>query len=240
VPEPDDEHVVARPIGPIVVSLPELPRLPGPCIVVANELLDNLPFGLAERRPEGWAEVFVGVDGPALAEVLLPLDGAAATMLDGLAPTAAVGARVPLQRAAAVWLRDALGLAGPEGRLVVLDYARSTADLAARPWGDWVRTYRRHDRGGSPLERLGEQDITCEVAVDQLTPAPTSNRSQAAWLHAHGIEALVEEGRRTWQERAAIGDLAAVRARSRVTEAEALVDPEGLGAFRVLEWGASS
>ena len=27
-----------------------------------------------------------------------------------------------------------------------------------------------------------------------------------------------------------------MRARSRVTEAEALLDPAGLGAFRVLEW----
>jgi hypothetical protein len=27
-----------------------------------------------------------------------------------------------------------------------------------------------------------------------------------------------------------------VRARSRITEAEALLDPAGLGAFRVLEW----
>ena len=34
----------------------------------------------------------------------------------------------------------------------------------------------------------------------------------------------------------AIGDLEAVKARSRVGEAEALLDPSGLGAFRVLEW----
>jgi hypothetical protein len=39
-----------------------------------------------------------------------------------------------------------------------------------------------------------------------------------------------------WVERAHIGDLAAVRARSRVREAEALVDLDGLGAHRVLEW----
>jgi hypothetical protein len=33
-----------------------------------------------------------------------------------------------------------------------------------------------------------------------------------------------------------VGDLAALRARSRVREAEALLDPDGLGAFRVVEW----
>ena len=37
-------------------------------------------------------------------------------------------------------------------------------------------------------------------------------------------------------ERKHIGDLQAVRARSRVTEAAALTDPAGLGGFAVLEW----
>ena len=39
-----------------------------------------------------------------------------------------------------------------------------------------------------------------------------------------------------WQERAHIGDLEALRWRSRVGEADALVDPSGLGSFQVLEW----
>jgi hypothetical protein len=62
---------------------------------------------------------------------------------------------------------------------------------------------------------------------------------QADWLRAHGIDQLVEDGRAVWRERAAIGDLAALRARSRVGEAEALLDPEGLGAFSVLEWSGT-
>ena len=42
-----------------------------------------------------------------------------------------------------------------------------------------------------------------------------------------------------WDERAARGDLAALRARSRVREAEALTDPSGLGGFSVVEWVVS-
>lgn len=238
VPEPDDDRGQRPPVpaGPIVVSVPELPRLDGPCVVLANELLDNLPFGLAQRHVDGWEEVMVGLDGGALTEVLLPLAGTEAATLDRLAPSAAPGARVPLPRHAAAWLRDARALAGPGGRVVAIDYATSTADLADRPWTDWVRTYRGHGRGGHPLTAPGTQDITCEVAIDQLGAPPDVDRPQAEWLRAHGIEALVDEGRRVWQERAAIGDLAAVRARSRITEAEALTDPAGLGAFRVLEW----
>ena len=71
--------------------------------------------------------------------------------------------------------------------------------------------------------------------MDRL-PERAADRTQADWLRGHGIEELVEEGRSIWRERASIGDLAAVRARSRVTEAEALLDPTGLGGFRVLEW----
>jgi SAM-dependent MidA family methyltransferase len=76
------------------------------------------------------------------------------------------------------------------------------------------------------------------VVVDQLTRVRplTADRSQADFLRAHGLEALAEEARSRWQERAHIGDLEAVKARSLVSEAAALTDPTGLGAFRVLEW----
>lgn len=65
---------------------------------------------------------------------------------------------------------------------------------------------------------------------------PTSVTTQAAFLAAHGIDELVEEGRRTWEQRAHLGDLEALRGRSRVREAEALSEPGGLGSFVVLEW----
>ena len=47
---------------------------------------------------------------------------------------------------------------------------------------------------------------------------------------------LVREGRRIWHDRAHVADLAALAARSRVAEAEALTDPSGLGGFTVAEW----
>ncbi|MGH9133687.1 MAG: SAM-dependent methyltransferase, partial [Ilumatobacteraceae bacterium] len=122
------------------------------------------------------------------------------------------------------------------GRVVVIDYATATtAALAERPYRDWLRTYRRHAPGEHYLRAPGTQDITADVAVDQL-PRPTSMATQAEWLRRSGIEELVEEGRLVWRERASVSDVAALRMRSRVSEAEALVDPGGLGAFLVLEW----
>ena len=76
------------------------------------------------------------------------------------------------------------------------------------------------------------------MAWDQLarTRPPTQLRTQADFLRAHGLEELVETARRRWHEGASRADLDALAARSRVTEADALVDPAGLGRFCVLEW----
>lgn len=209
---------VDLPTGPIVVSLAALPRVDAH-VVLANELLDNLPVDLVH----GGQEVRVGFDGERLVEIEVP--GTRRRV------PARVG-RAPVQEAAARWVREARATSE---RVVVFDYADTTESMAARPWTEWLRTYRGHHRGASPLEDLGLQDITCEVAVDQL-PTPRSDTAQADWLRVHGIDALVDEGRAVWAERAHLGDLEAVWARSRITEAEALTDPSGLGGFRVLEW----
>jgi SAM-dependent MidA family methyltransferase len=221
-----------------VESRADLPTERFDGVLLANELLDNLPFRLLEWSGGTWRDVAVGVDDDdRLVETTIDADEATVAIASALVPDPAPGSRIPLQEQATAWLRRALPLVD-RGRVVVIDYADVTPSLARRPAGDWLRTYRGHRRGGPPLEALGTQDLTCEVAVDQLAAveAPTVDRSQAEFLRAHGLSDLVDEGRRVWEERAAVGDLAAMRARSRVGEAEALTDPTGLGAFRVLEW----
>jgi SAM-dependent MidA family methyltransferase len=228
--EPDDEdEQPARllPDGPLVVSLESLPPT-GAHVVLANELLDNLPVRLLERTAEGWAEVGVGSD---FAELLLPIEPPPALAdID-----ASAGSRVAWQEGAARWLREVLELAP---RVVVLDYMTTTGQMAARPSTDWLRTYREHARGGSPLSDLGEQDITCEIALDQLAAvrSPSEVRDQKSFLAAHGVDALVDEGRADWEQGAAQGGLEALRGRSRMREAEALTDIDGLGGFSVAEW----
>jgi SAM-dependent MidA family methyltransferase len=231
----DDDSPLPQPArrGPIVVSLAELPRLAGPCVVLANELLDNLPFDVWERGAGGWSEVLVDAD---LREVVVPSEPPDWLAALGAPP----GARVPVQGAARRWVSDAQQAArtAEGGRVVTFDYCTTTAALAARPAKgpqSWLRTFRGHGRGDEPLEVPGTQDVTSEVCLDQLPP-PSSTATQASWLRANGIDELVEEGRRAWHERAGVGDLAAVRMRSRVTEADALLDPDGLGGFTVVEW----
>ena len=109
--------------------------------------------------------------------------------------------------------------------------------LADRPAAGWLRTFRGNRAGGHPLDGPGTQDITSDVAIDQLQLDHRADRvrRQADLLAELGLDEL-EEGRRVWAERAHAPDVAALRARSRVREAEALTDPAGLGAFVALEW----
>lgn len=198
-------------------------------VIVANELLDNLPFRLVEWHAGAWHEVVVDDRlseryGDVVTDQRLP-------------PSAAEGSRAPLQDEAAAWVGEARRRSA--GAVVAFDYTSTTGVMVTRPWREWVRTYRGHERGGVPLDRPGSQDVTCEVAIDQLPP-PAEVVSQAEALVAWGIDDLVTEGRRVWAERAHLGDLAALRARSRVREAEALLDPAGLGGFTMMRWSGDA
>ncbi|MEI2655030.1 MAG: SAM-dependent methyltransferase [Microthrixaceae bacterium] len=195
-------------------------------VVLANELLDNLAFRLLVRGDDGWSEVYVEDGQPVIAEAP-----------DDVAPAidAPQGTRLPICEQASAWVGTAVDRLG-RGRVLVIDYGvELTAELVGR---EWLRTYRSHDRGGDPFQAPGRTDITYDVPFDQL-PSGANLVTQAEFLRRWGIDDLVDEGRRIWQERAHLGDLAAIRARSRVTEAEALLDEGGLGAFLVAEWTVS-
>ncbi|MHB8463611.1 MAG: SAM-dependent methyltransferase [Acidimicrobiales bacterium] len=221
-------------LGPLVTAVAEMPAGPFVGVVLANELLDNLPFDVYERGETAWLEIRVGLDADQLTDVRVPAPADVDAHLCALAADAKVGSRVPWQHAAREWLRGAIGRA-ERGGVIVIDYGRSTAEMAAA--GDWLRTYRAGGPGAPPLESLGAQDITADIGVDQLAliDHPLRVSTQADWLHAHGLGELAAQAAAAWRERAQIGDLRALQARSRLGEAAALVDPAGLGGFVVLE-----
>ena len=233
-----DEPAPALGQGPLCTSLGELPEL-RVHVVLANELLDNLAADVCQRADNEWLEVRVGLgDADDFLEVLVPAAPELDSLATRLAPAAETGSRIPVQAAAGLWLRSALDRTVAGGRIVGIDYARSTSAMATLPWQQWLRTYRGHGRGGHPLLDPGTTDITVDVALDQLALVrrPTADQSQADFLRAHGIDGMAADATATWRERADIGDLPALRARSRAHEAKSLCDPEGLGGFRVLEW----
>ena len=200
-------------------------------VIIANELLDNLPFRLAVHDG-GWREAMVRVErNGAVVEVLGPPPPEWTFLPSG----AAHGARVPVQERATEWVERASSSLAV-GTVLAIDYCTArTSEVAAMPWREWLRTYRGHERGSHYLRGGGTQDITAQVCIDQLPP-PDAVRTQAQFLRRWGIDELVEEGRRVWHEQATRPDLAALRMRSRVREAETLLDPNGLGGFLAMEW----
>ena len=203
-------------------------------VIIANELLDNLPFQMWVHD-DRWRPARVALDGARCVEVL-----GNDPPPDVLPAGARLGDRAPVQTAAAEWLAGALGSLG-RGAVWVFDYvSATTAEVTRMPWREWLRTYRGHERGGHWLVAVGEQDITTQVCLDQLAAVrePDVVRTQAQFLRLWGIEELVEEGKRVWRENAAAPGLEALRMRSRVSESEALLDPVGLGGFLAVEWRA--
>jgi SAM-dependent MidA family methyltransferase len=227
----------------VVTALEDLPALELTGVVLANELFDNLVFGIAERTGNGWSEVRVGLD-PAggFCEVLVAAEPGDGRALDAATEGVGVaeGARLPLPRGIDAWLASCARMLR-HGIVIMIDYVDSTRGVLDRGARDWLRTYRNHERGGSPLVEPGAFDITADVVREQVLHAArragmrlADEQSQAEWLRDLGIDELAEEGRRTWEARAHIGDLEALAGRSRVAEASALTDPAGLGAHRVL------
>jgi SAM-dependent MidA family methyltransferase len=241
----DGEEVESVPgTGPILTQVEGMPlgRFTG--VVFANELLDNLPFGVVEADPGGWREVRVGLaDGGPFAEVVVPAPASVAADADhllGPAGSFPPGTRLPLQLGVGAWF-DTCGRAVRRGFVAVVDYAAEVADLAERGQRGWLRTYRAHRRGTPPLDEPGSSDITADVALGALRRAAArqgftldAEHTQAGWLRGLGLDELVVEGRAAWAERAHLGDLEALKARSTIHEADALTDPEGLGAHSVV------
>lgn len=225
--EPSAAQREVHPTAPHLGSFADAGEIDGRIdVVFANELLDNLPFDIVARRGEHG--VLLCVDDEDGRFVLA--DGSAT-----VPPLVADDVTVPQADAAVAWI-ESQRASHPNARVVVLDYMATVAELASRD-GGWLRAYRDHERIDDWLADPGSVDITIDVPLDQLLALePTTVRLQADFLRAHGINELVEQGRIAWEAGAAVGDLAALKGRSRIREAEALLDPAGFGGFHVLEW----
>jgi SAM-dependent MidA family methyltransferase len=210
-------------------------------VVIANELLDNLPAAVAVRRGGGWMEraVIVGDDGLGYAEVEARPE--VASWADLHAGSVTDDGVVEVQLAAGAWLRKVLSrLTG--GTVVVVDYGDTTDGLASRRDEGTIRTYRGHHLGPDPLLEPGATDITMDVDFSALmrvavdAGAEVRLHRQADFLTEWGIREALAELRVAELDAARRGDaMHRAALRSRVVDAEALLHPRGLGDFRVLE-----
>ena len=238
-------------LGPVVAALDELPALAVDGVVLANELLDNLPFGIAECDRAGWDEVRVAVDDDgAFVEVLVPADRPTlARWVDDVdAPVAA--RRLPGCRSArSTRGSTAAAACCAAASCCSIDYVDDARRAASRAAASWLRTYRGHERGGDPLDAPGDaghhrrRRASSSCAAPRRAPGFTlaADRPQAEWLARPRHRRARRRGPAHVGGAARhVGDLDALAGRSRVTEAAALTDPAGLGAHRVAASGRSA
>lgn len=228
--------------GRVVGALSDLPT-PLRGVVVANELLDNLPVALAIRTGDGWTERWVGEQDGEL--VLVPVEARPEVVAwaDRFGLPCPERGIVEVQLAAEAWIRDALAVVG-EGTLLLIDYGDFSEGLAPRRQDGTLRTYRSHHLGPHPLAEPGETDITVDVNFSAMAAAASAAGAEVEvlrqddFLTAWGLRDKLTELRHHELELARSDAPGAAMERLRVrsdrTEAETLLNPRGLGDFRTL------
>ncbi len=223
----------------VVSSLDGLPDDLGG-VIIANELIDNLPVAIAVRTETGWSERWVGADGGELVLVDAPARPAVVEWCARFAGPCPVDGYVEVQLEAARWLEAALAKL-QRGALVLIDYGDTAENLEPRRTEGTLRTYRAHHLGPHPLDEPGETDITVDVNFTALQTlaveagAVVEYHRQDEFLAALGLRARLSELRRAELVLARDGEaMERLKIRSLKNEAETLLHPRGLGDFRVI------
>lgn len=220
--------------------LSELPdRVRG--VILANELLDNLPMAVAQKIDDRWRERWVGAEDDTLHFVDADPRPEVFAWLDAYGGDVPDGGWVEVQLAAQTWLSDALDRLD-SGSVVIIDYGDTAENLIPRRRDGTLRTYRAHHLGPHPLDEPGATDITADInftallATAEAAGASVELHRQDDFLADLGLRERLSRLRHAELEAARSGDeMERLRLRSQKTEAETLLHPRGLGDFRVLE-----
>jgi SAM-dependent MidA family methyltransferase len=197
-------------------------------VVLANELLDNLPFRRIRTSAGEPAEVRVGLRGSRLVEIETACDPELVQLADR--PTAGTERAIPT--GALAFAEDLAGVL-VNGYALLIDYEGGDDDLHG---------YQGHRVVEVDLDRPGTTDITAGVDMEAVA-AHARGEGLRVFRAVSQAEALRSLGYDRWtaQERHRQGALLrggagieAVRTWSSRNSARGLVDPEGLGRLRWL------
>jgi SAM-dependent MidA family methyltransferase len=186
--------------------------------IFANELYDALPVTRVRGTGEGLEELRVAVEGDRFVWTAAAAPAAWRDRLARSGVSLAAG-QIGEIRPGAAELHRKLARALSRGRLVVFDYGHRASTLyhpLARPGGT-LAVHRGGRRGGDPLERPGEQDLTAHVDWDELVTAGEEEGLES--------EGPIRQGR--FLAESGIFDFAESEAEK--WRAYRLVDPAGMG-----------
>jgi SAM-dependent MidA family methyltransferase len=217
-------------------SLERVPRLDNGCIF-ANEVVDNMPVRLVERRTRQIRELLVEAAGESFEFVL---DAGASPELAGF--FAALGCELPEGHraevpAAAIRFVKRAAARLRRGAIVIVDYGDHASNLVSRPAGTLL-CYSPSGVDDRPLEDPGAKDITVHANWSALSSALEAGGlrvvgplPQADVLRSLGIAGVAAELRERSHSGSAPEVLRALSRRGAIT---ALVDEGGLGGLGVL------
>ncbi|MHB1457393.1 MAG: class I SAM-dependent methyltransferase [Armatimonadota bacterium] len=191
---------------------------------ISNELPDAFPVHLVSTVDGALHEIYITLDGDEFVEVAGELSSPTiADYFRDLGINLPDGYRTEVNLEAVEWIRKTAGKM-KEGFILTIDYGYTAEEYYSleRRTGTLV-CYNRHTYNEDPYARIGLQDITAHVDFTSLVCAgasagltATAFTSQREFLVSQGIHA----------------HLRAKPAQRRV--AQALVEPDGLGGFKVL------
>ena len=203
--------------------------------VLSNELIDAFPvhrFKIADGRP---LEIFVTIDSKGhfterIGEPTTPLIPERIAALDRKLPN---GFRGEVNPSIRPWM-SAVANSLERGYVLTIDYGYEAAELYSddRSRGT-LQSYYRHTDGHSPYQRVGRQDMTSHVDFTALIEEgratglrPVFLTTQAEFLHSLGFGEMEKSARMSdWDREERAANVSAMRD---------LVNPNGLGRFRVL------
>ena len=219
-----------------VVGTAEIPTGVTGC-VISNELLDAHPVNRFIIQGGAVREIFVDYREGAFVEVVgdvvePEVEARALPFVQSLPDSY----RGEVNLRLGYW-SDSVSAALDRGYVITIDYGYDRPDLyAPTRTGGSLRCYYQHTLGQDPLRRIGRQDITAHVdftAVDHTLLVNRFDRvgniAQSDFLTNLGIEDfLADVGGRSARK-----ELSRPEFEEEAAGMGALIDPEGLGRFRV-------
>lgn len=205
-------------------------------VVIANEFLDALPFHRLVFQAGELREIYTALRDGWFVDQVGPLsDDLSGIDLDSL--SLREGQRIEISPKQGAWLRE-LASELARGFVILIDYGYPRAELhdPERFPAGTLKTYRAHEVGEDPYVHLGRQDITAHVDFTAV-----AEEAEAAGFTVLGLTTQAEFVAGLGIERD-LGEVLSMAgspdeylaARSAVM---ALLDPGGLGRFRVMILG---
>ena len=203
--------------------------------VLSNELIDAFPIHRFEVTTAGLAELFVDVDseGKFYSVVGEPSTPLLAQRLGRLGIELPEGTRGEINLGIGPWARR-VSETIERGFVVTIDYGHESKELySSKRSRGTLQTYYKHTSGSSPYQWIGRQDITAHVdfttVIDEgrnVGLKPLSLMTQAEYLNRLGLK--------VWADRLRDRDISPRDVRANAAALRNLVDPDGLGGFKVL------